>query len=136
MTAVDMSKIHVLVVDDDVFALNLMKRVLEELGTDQISSAADGYEALAVLQEAERKVDVILLDLEMPRLNGFGFIEKLRNELLPPLSKIPVVVITGHSNKEALDRVYELGVGLFLQKPISTHQVVTRISAAMRQEIK
>ena len=135
MTAVDMSTLHVLVVDDEAFVRNLNIRVLEELGTGQISSAADGHQALTALQEAQRKVDVILLDLEMPRLNGFEFIKKLRNELLPPLSKIPVVVITGHSNKEALDKVYELGVSLFLLKPITPDQVVTRISAAMRQEI-
>ena len=87
MTAVDISKLHDLVVEDEPFARNLMKRVLEELGTEQISFATNGYEALSVVQEAERKVDVILLNLEMPRLNGFGFIEKLHTELLPPLSK-------------------------------------------------
>ena len=134
MTAVDISKLHVLVVEDEPFARNLMKRVLEELGTEQISFASNGFEALSVLQEAEPKVDVILLDLEMPKLNGFGFIEKLHNELLPPLSKTPVIVISGHSNKEALDKVRELGVDLFLLKPISTHQVVTRINSEMRQK--
>ena len=72
----------------------------------------------------------------MPRLNGFGFIEKLHTELLPPLSKTPVIVISGHSNKVALDKVKELGVDLFLLKPISTHQVVTRINSVMRQEIE
>ena len=63
MTAVDISKLHVLVVEDEPFARNLMKRVLGELGTEQISFATNGYEALSVLQEAEQKVDVILLNL-------------------------------------------------------------------------
>ncbi len=134
MAAVDISKLHLLVVDDDVFARDLIIRILKEIDTGQISSADNGYEALTVLQEDQWRVDVILLDLEMPRMNGYEFIKKLRNEFEPPLSETPVIVISGHSDKQALDRTNELGVGLFLLKPITIDQVVTRINAAMRQK--
>ena len=134
MAAVDISKLHILVVDDDVFARDLIIRILKEIDTGQISSADNGYEALTVLQEDQWRVDVILLDLEMPRMNGYEFIKKLRNEFEPPLSETPVIVISGHSDKQALDRTNELGVGLFLLKPITIDQVVTRINAAMRQK--
>ena len=79
MAAVDMSKLHVLVVEDQLFVRNVIKEALRERKTGRISSAADGYEALTALQEAERKVDVILLDLEMPKLNGVEFLKKLRH---------------------------------------------------------
>ncbi len=134
MAAVDISKLHLLVVDDDVFARDLIIRILKEIDTGQISSADNGYEALTVLQEDQWRVDVILLDLEMPRMNGYEFIKKLRNEFEPPLSETPVIVISGHSDKQALDRTNELGVGLFLLKPITIDQVVTRINAAMRHK--
>ena len=79
-------------------------------------------------------MDVIFLGLEMPRMNGYEFIKKLRSELSPPLSKTPVIAISGHSDKEALDRVSKLGIDLFLLKPITPDQVETRINAAIRQK--
>ena len=134
MAAVDISKLHILVVEDEIYTRSVIKKVLEEIGVSEISSAGDGYGALTALQVAERKVDVILLDLEMPGLSGYEFIKKLRNEFEPPLSDTPVIVISGHSDKKALDRVHELNVGLFLLKPITRDQLVTRINAAMRHE--
>ena len=59
---------------------------------------------------------------------------KLRNELSPPLSETPVIVISGH--REALDKVNKLGVSLFLLKPITADHVVTRINAAMRNKFE
>ena len=136
MAAVDMSKLHVLVVEDEIFVRHVIEEALKQNETGQISSAANGYEALTVLQEAERKVDVILLDLNMPRMNGFEFIKKLRNELSPLLSKTPVIVISGRSDSEAHEKLEKLGVDLFLLKPITADHVVTRINAAMRRTFK
>ncbi len=136
MVAVDISKLHVLVVDDEVFMRDLIIKVLQGIGTSQISSAVDGNAALTVLKKAQPKVDVILLDLEMPRLDGHGFIKKLHDELLPPLSETPIIIISGHSEKETLDRVHKLGVSLFLLKPITPDQLETRIKAALRHKFE
>ena len=134
MAVVDISKLHILVVDDERYTRSLMIKVLEEMGAGKISSAWNGWEALTSLQEDQWgwPVDVILLDLEMPRLNGYEFIEKLRDEFKPPLSDTSVIVISGHSEKKSLDRAHKLGVELFLLKPITAAQVGTRINAAMR----
>ncbi len=113
-----------------------MTRMLKGIGVGKISSARNGRKALAILEEAEWRVDVILLDLQMPRVNGYEFIKKLRNELLSPLSDTPVVVISGLSDKKALDRVRELGVGLFLLKPVTADQALTRINAAVRHKFE
>ncbi|MDP6574402.1 MAG: response regulator [Rhodospirillales bacterium] len=136
MAAVDMSKLHVLVVEDQIYVRNIIKEALTVRNTGKISAVANGYEALATLQNAERKVDVILLDLVMPRLNGYDFIKKLRNELPPSLSGTPVIVISGLRDKEALDKVKKLGIDLFLLKPITADHLVTRISAAMRRQLE
>ncbi|MBT3358399.1 MAG: response regulator [Rhodospirillales bacterium] len=135
MAKVDISKLHILVVDDEIFIRNLLVRYLEEIGTGQISSASGGAAALAALQKAQPKVDVILLDLEMPRVDGYEFIEKLHSDLLPPLSDTPVIVVSGVSNKTSFDRLRKLGVGLFLMKPVTPEHLVTRINAAVRQKI-
>ncbi len=134
MVTVDLSMLRILVVEDDFFTREVTIKTLEGIGARQISSASDGRKALTILQEAEWPVDVILLDLEMPRLNGYEFIKKLRNEFEPPLSDTPVIVVSGHSEKKDLDRVRGLGVGLFLLKPITAEQVETRINAAVRHK--
>ncbi len=134
MAAVDISNLHILVVEDDFYTREVTIKTLEGIGARQISSAGNGREALAILQEAEWQVDVILLDLQMPRVNGYEFIKKLRDEFEPPLSDTPVIVISGHSEKKALDRMRGLGVGLFLLKPITAKQALTRVKAAVRHK--
>ena len=136
MAKVDISKLHILVVEDESYTREVMTRVLKVIGAGKISSAKNGYKALAILQEAERQVDVILLDLQMPRVNGYEFLKKLHEEFEPPISDTPVVVISSHSEKKALDRAKGLGVGLFLLKPITPDQVVTRITAAVRHKFE
>ncbi len=136
MAEVDISKLHILVVEDEISTRAVMTRLLKGIGTGKISSAMNGYKALAILQEAEWQVDVILLDLQMPRVNGYEFIKKLRKEFEPPISDTPVIVISGHSDKKALDRARGLGVGLFLLKPITADQTLTRINAAVRHKFE
>ncbi len=132
MAAVDISKLHILVVEDEGYTRAVITRALKGMGTGKISSAKDGWKALAILQETKWQVDVILLDLQMPRVNGYEFLKKLYDEFEPPISDTPVVVISGHSDKKALDRARGMGIGLFLLKPITAAQVRTRINAAMR----
>lgn len=79
----------ILLVDDDPTIRGLMRKTLERDGAD-LREAADGVEALARI--AERRPDVILLDLEMPVLDGFGVLDKLRNDF--GLRSIPVIVLT------------------------------------------
>ena len=136
MAEVDISKLHILVGEDETYTRAIITRVLKGIGTGKISSAKNGWKALAILQEAEWQVDVILLDLQMPRVNGYEFIKKLHAEFEPPISDTPVIVISGHSEKKAFDRARGLGVGLFLMKPRTPEQVVTRINAAMRHKFK
>ncbi len=136
MAAVDISNLHILVVEDDFYTREVTIKTLEGISARQISSAGNGRKALTILQEAEWPVDVILVDLEMPKLNGYEFIKKLRKEFEPPLSDTPVIVISGHSEKKALDRMRGLGVGLFLLKPITADQALTRITAALRHRFE
>ena len=131
MSEVDISKLHVLVVDDEIFMRNLIKRLLEEINTGQVSSAGDGYKALSILKEAQPKVDVILLDIEMPRMDGFQFLERMQSDLIPSLSNTPVIIISVLINKAAMDKAQNLGVSVSLSKPITRQQLTTPIIAAV-----
>ena len=136
MAQVDMSKLHLLVVDDVLYTRQLITRVLKEVGAGMISNAADGYEALAVMREEKWQVDAVLLDLEMPKMNGYAFIEKMRSELEPPLSETPIIVISGLSDDKAITALHELGITQFLLKPISKAQVVSRVYSAVKHKFE
>lgn len=82
----------ILLVDDDPTVRGLMRKTLERDGAD-LREAADGVEALARI--AERRPDVILLDLEMPGLDGFGVLDELRKSF--ELRSIPVIVLTARN---------------------------------------
>ncbi len=136
MAAVEMIRLHLLVVDDESFTRNLIERLLKEVDTGKISTAADGYEALAVMREEKWHVDAVLLDLKMPNMNGFAFIEKMRSEFKPPLSETPIIVISGLSDEKAISAVQELGVKLFLLKPISKTELVSRVYSAVKHKFE
>ena len=81
-----------LVVDDDPNVVSLVRQLLEDTSYE-VSAAADGQEALEAI--ARRRPDVVLLDLLMPRLDGFGVIEGLREN--PDTRDLPVIVLTAKS---------------------------------------
>ena len=136
MATVEMNKLHILVVDDVLYTRQLITRLLNEVDTGLISNAADGFEALAVIREEKWQVDAVLLDLEMPNMNGYAFIEKMRSELEPPLSETPIIIISGHNEDKAIIALHAMGITQFLLKPISKTQLVSRIYSAVKHKFE
>ncbi len=118
---------HILFVDDDP----IMREFAQvHLSTDkaQVSLAADGIEALDRL--AAHVPDVMLLDLEMPRLDGFEVLARLRAD--PATRELPVIVVTGREDVAAIDRAFEAGATSFLVKPINWRLLSYQIRYVMR----
>jgi len=76
-------------------------------------------------------VDVIICDLEMPTMNGFEFVERLRSLPETDRAVIPVVILTGHSDEEHVKRAVSLGINGFLVKPIAKQALEDRLSKAI-----
>ena len=112
----------VLVVDDDVSCRDLLKTALEHEGF-QVAVAADGRAALRCIEQ--RRPDLILLDLEMPRLSGWRLFQGLAAN--PQTSGIPVIVITG---VEAADLVIQARA--ILPKPINLADVIGEIARQLK----
>jgi CheY-like chemotaxis protein len=113
---------HVLVVEDDRDLRDSLLEVLEEAGYSSIG-AEDGLRALAVLQTDAQRPDLILLDLQMPNMDGPSFrAEQLR---LPALARIPVVVVTADAN--AMQQARTLGARAVLRKPLKLPQLLELI---------
>lgn len=114
--------LNVLFVDDDPL---LREFALENLGQhwSNILVAADGEQGLSAIRRA--KPDIVLLDLEMPRLDGFGVLKALRAD--QETERLPVIVITGLADEHSIDRAFTAGATAFLVKPINWRQLVHHI---------
>lgn len=111
MTASGKNKVRVLVVDDSAVNRRAITTRLTASGeVDVVARAADGNEALRLAYEL--KPDVITLDLEMPRMDGFGFLR-----LLMASRPAPVIVVSSYGQKENVFRALELGAVDFVAKP-------------------
>ena len=107
----------ILVIDDEPALQMAMKKALKNENYD-IVFASNGLEGLEQLKK--EKPDLVLLDLRMPKLDGFGFLEKIN---IMPDDPYSVVVITGHGNDREVEKSFNLGVNFFLHKPISLVEV-------------
>jgi len=105
----------VLVADDDPVMRLLMLEMLQQVGLDGIE-AGDGREALALARE--RRPDLILMDVEMPHLDGFAACRAIRRSEGPGAS-VPIVMVTGGDDIEAVTSAYEAGATDFVSKPIN-----------------
>ena len=119
----------VLVVDDDALNRRLLVRALEREGHRTVE-AADGREGLHLLQQVEP--DVMLLDVEMPELDGYGVLIAMKD--LPTVSSTPVVMISGVEDRDAVVRCIELGADDFLPKPADVQILRARVNAGLNKK--
>jgi CheY-like chemotaxis protein len=116
------SKPILLIEDDDVDALTT-KRALNDIKvTNQLVHKVNGEEGVEYLKNGEEKPCVILLDLNMPRMNGFEFLKVIKDDEL--LKKIPVIVLTTSDTDYNIVESYELGVAGYITKPVDYKQFV------------
>jgi CheY-like chemotaxis protein len=106
---------RVLVVDDDGLNLRVAARLLKDLGC-QGALAPDGETALRLAQE--QKFDMVLLDVNMPGLNGQDTLQALRTRPETARRRLPVVMVTGHDDEATRKHYMELGADGFLIKPL------------------
>jgi CheY-like chemotaxis protein len=115
-----------LVVDDNRLNRMLLGRALTELGVEPIE-AENGLRALEIM--ATTPVDVVLLDLLMPELDGYGTLERLRAD--DALRHIPVIVITAVEELDSVVRCIELGATDYLPKPFEAAILRARVTASL-----
>jgi len=111
-----------LVVDDSITVRRVTQRLLERNGM-RVATAKDGVDALEVMQE--HIPDIILLDIEMPRMDGYELASRVRND--KRLADIPIVMITSRVGEKHRARAIELGVNDYLGKPYQENQLLDAI---------
>jgi chemosensory pili system protein ChpA (sensor histidine kinase/response regulator) len=112
----------VMIVDDSLTVRKITSRLLMRAGF-AVSTARDGVDALQVL--AEQVPDVILLDIEMPRMDGFEFAKTIKGD--PKYQGIPIIMITSRTADKHRNRAAELGVDLYLGKPYQEDELLKHL---------
>jgi CheY-like chemotaxis protein len=128
----------ILMIDDDPDDLDVFSSFIETLdkGTN-VESASDGHEAIEKLLANDSPVDLILLDLNMPKYDGFYFLETLQKH--KTISGIPIIIFTTSSSDTDIRRSKSLGASHFITKPVdylTMKQVVIAILTNNFAEIK
>jgi class 3 adenylate cyclase len=117
----------ILVVDDSNPLRTVVVLTLRALGYESVYEAADGQEALDLL--AKREFDLMILDVEMPRVDGFGVLAALKRD--PHRRHMPVIVASGLDQLEAVVKCIELGADDFLPKPVNSVILNARIGSSL-----
>ena len=112
----------ILVVDDSITVRRVTERLLER-NKMEVLTARDGLDALSVLQE--HSPDLILLDIEMPRMDGYELAEHVRQD--PRISNVPIIMITSRTGDKHRNRAIEIGVDDYLGKPYREDQLLEAI---------
>ena len=119
---------HILVVDDDALNRRLITATLAREG-HRTTTANDGEEALRLLGGSEVPPDVVLLDLEMPGIDGIGVLERIKSD--EALRHLPVIMISGVDDQGTVIRCLEIGADDFLPKPFDAAILRARINAGL-----
>lgn len=112
-------KAKILVVDDEADSLEIMRMILENAGYD-VQTASNGQEALSKINE--QKLDLIFLDVKMPKMDGKELCRKLKRD--PETAKIPVVLHSASGNEQTRARAIEAGADGFMFKPFTMEKLV------------
>ena len=125
----DVAQMSILIVDDDETNRYTLARRLTRDGHANLAMAGNGAEALAALRQD--RFDLVLLDIMMPVLDGFGVLEAMRAD--PQLSRIPVIVISAHDDLTNIVRAIELGAADYLPKPFDAVLLRARVRSSLER---
>jgi len=120
----------ILLIEDDAIEILKFQRSISSLGLNHdIVEVRNGEEALRVLKFKDRLPDIILLDLNMPRINGIDFLRILKNDKI--LKFIPTIVLTTSRNDQDIFECYKIGISGYVLKPLKYDDYFSRIKAVM-----
>jgi type IV pilus assembly protein PilB len=118
---------RVLIADDDPQMRRLIRSVLAREGFE-VEEAADGLDALERVEQGG--IDLVVLDFEMPRLDGLGVLEELRAQVRT--AALPVIMLTGHTG-DTEEKALDLGAQDYLTKPVQPRSLVARVKAVLKR---
>ena len=121
---------NILLIEDDQIEVMKLQRTISKLGLKHtIIEAKNGEDALEILQSEQKLPDIILLDLNMPRMNGIEFLAILKND--SQLRYLPTIILTTSENRADLLKCYEAGIAGYVIKPLRYEDYESKMKKVM-----
>lgn len=122
--------LNILLIEDNLIEIMKMKRTLSLLKLNHtLTEAKNGEEALNILEDKNNYPDLILLDLNMPKISGIEFLSILKTS--KDLRHIPTVILTTSNNQKDLEECYKIGVSGYILKPLKYDDYIKKIEAVL-----
>lgn len=125
--------LRVMVVDDSLSVRKVVSNLIESAGWDAVA-VKDGIEALEYLQGSERLPDLILVDIEMPRMDGYELMSTLQADAR--YEQIPLVVLSSRAGQKHREKALEIGASAYLGKPYQDHVMLDTIRQQVRRSVR
>jgi CheY-like chemotaxis protein len=129
---VDLRVRRIMIVDDDNVSRQIALRLLQQFSFGQVLEATNGEEALSLLKASETPIDLLLVDLIMPIMDGFDLIDRIRSGERGIDQNIPIIIMSGRTDPETLQRVRKMRINGFVAKPPQARNFFERIVAALQ----
>tara|TARA_R110002049_G_scaffold308910_1_gene514814 strand:- start:1786 stop:2199 length:414 start_codon:yes stop_codon:yes gene_type:complete len=124
------NKLSILFIEDDVVETMKMNRTVNKLETSyNIQEAKNGEQALQLLKIKDKLPDIILLDLNMPKINGIEFLKILKSD--ETLKYIPTIILTTSSNRKDVLECYKIGIAGYILKPLKYEDYVSKLEKVL-----
>jgi len=125
--------LRILAIDDSSEARAILKHLLRKVGFTNIVDASDGIQALKILNDAhgESEIELILADWNMPLLNGFDLLRKIRADVR--FESIPFIMVTALNEKDQVLLALKTGASNYLLKPISSDSLIKKIADTLKR---
>ncbi len=121
-----LTPLKILLIEDDTIEVMKFRRVLSKFEINhEVIEANNGEEAQEILTQKDNLPSIILLDLNMPKVNGIEFLTELKKN--EELKYIPVIILTTSSNYKDLKRCYEIGIAGYVLKPLKYEEYVLKM---------
>jgi two-component system chemotaxis response regulator CheY len=126
MSASGFDALRALVVEDNHHMRNLLRSLLFSMGLRKVTESASGADAIEILRDDE--IDLVLTDLSMEPMDGIAFTKKVRLSDDSPNPYVPIIMVTGHTERWRVEAARDAGITEFIAKPITSQHVFTRVA--------
>ena len=126
MINVDMSQLRFLIVEDNAHMRRVIRTLINSFGARELSEAEDGAAGLESFQA--NSPDIVITDWFMPIFSGIELVRMMRSQKSSANPTVPIIMLTGHSEKKRVQEARDVGVTEFLCKPISANALYARVA--------